>query len=155
MGKPHPIELRSRVVAFVEEGNSHREAARHFRVSPRFVNNMMIRHRSTGSLAAARQGHPPGGKLTSHGQWIAARMAENGELTLDELCVELAGRGVDVHRSTVGRFLNRLGLSNKKRLNSTYVLEIWGNPFAVAAIARCKTSLGCNFSAYWFARSVR
>lgn len=27
MGKPHPIELRGRVVAFVEEGNSHREAA--------------------------------------------------------------------------------------------------------------------------------
>jgi hypothetical protein len=24
MGKPHPIELRVRVVAFVEEGNSHR-----------------------------------------------------------------------------------------------------------------------------------
>lgn len=41
MGKPHPMELRERVVAFVEEGNSHREAARHFRVSPRFVNNMM------------------------------------------------------------------------------------------------------------------
>ncbi|GAA5541498.1 Mobile element protein [Ochrobactrum soli] len=28
MGKPHPIELRERVVAFVNEGNSHREAAR-------------------------------------------------------------------------------------------------------------------------------
>ncbi|UIK08201.1 hypothetical protein [Neorhizobium galegae] len=42
MGKPHPIELRARVVAFVEKGNSNREAAQHFRVSPRFVNNMMI-----------------------------------------------------------------------------------------------------------------
>ncbi len=29
MGKPHPIELRARVVAFVEEGNSNRAAARH------------------------------------------------------------------------------------------------------------------------------
>ena len=45
MGKPHPIDLRERVVAFVEEGDSHREAARHFRVSPRFVNNTMILHR--------------------------------------------------------------------------------------------------------------
>lgn len=59
MGKPHPIELRSRVVAFVEEGNSNREAARHFRVSPRFVNNMMILQRSTGSLApGSRDIHP-------------------------------------------------------------------------------------------------
>ncbi len=46
MGKPHPIELRGRVVAFVEEGNSNCEAGRHFRVSPRFVNNMMFLHRS-------------------------------------------------------------------------------------------------------------
>lgn len=49
MGKSHPIALRVRVAAFVEEGHSHREAARHFRVSPRFVNNLMILKRATGS----------------------------------------------------------------------------------------------------------
>ncbi|TBC53029.1 IS630 family transposase [Rhizobium ruizarguesonis] len=124
MGKPHPIELRVRVVAFVEEGNSHREAARHFRVSPRFINNMMILHRTSGSLAPARQGHAPsGGKLAAHGKWIAERVADNGEVTLDELCVELAGRGVLVHRATVGRFLNRLGLSNKKSLRASEQLR--------------------------------
>ncbi len=31
MGRPHPVELRAPVVGFVKEGNSHREAARHFR----------------------------------------------------------------------------------------------------------------------------
>ena len=51
MGKSHPIELRSRVVAFVEEGNSNRAAAAHFRVSPRFVNDMMKLKRETGSLS--------------------------------------------------------------------------------------------------------
>ncbi|MFC5992590.1 helix-turn-helix domain-containing protein [Limoniibacter endophyticus] len=35
-------------------------------------------------------------------------------MTLDDLCVELAERGIEVHRATVGRFLHRLGLSNKK-----------------------------------------
>lgn len=74
---------------------------------------MMILHRATGSLAPAKQGHPPGGKLTPHGEWIEARVAADGEVTLDELCVELAGRGVDVHHSTVGRFLNQLGPSHK------------------------------------------
>jgi transposase len=102
MGKPHPIELRERVVAFVEEGNSNREAARHFKVSPRFVNNMMILHRSSGSLAPAKQGHPLGSKLSAHGDWISARVLGHGEVTLDELCIELAGRGIDVHRATVG-----------------------------------------------------
>lgn len=57
MGKPHPMELRSRVIAFVEEGNGHREAARHFRVSPRFVNDMVILKRETGGLEA-RDGGP-------------------------------------------------------------------------------------------------
>ncbi|MDP9836591.1 transposase, partial [Neorhizobium huautlense] len=66
MGKPHPMELRERVVAFVNEGNSNREAARHFRVSPWFVNKMMILHRSSGSLKPATQGHPPGSKLSPH-----------------------------------------------------------------------------------------
>jgi len=32
MGKLHPIDLRARVVAFVEKGKGYREAARHFPV---------------------------------------------------------------------------------------------------------------------------
>lgn len=45
-GMPHPIELRTRVVADVDEGRGHREAARHFRVSPKFVNELIkLRHR--------------------------------------------------------------------------------------------------------------
>jgi transposase len=116
MGKPHPMELRSRVVDFVEEGHSHRAASRHFRVSPRFVNNLIILKAETGSLAARRQGHGMGGgKLAGHAAFVRQRMAENGDLTLDELCVELAGRGVSIHRSSVGRLLHRLGLSPKKR----------------------------------------
>ena len=116
MGKFHPLELRERVVAFVEEGNSHREAARQFRVSPRFVNNMMVLRRTQGSLEARPQGHGPGGKLTEHEEWLRARLAEDGERTLDELCVELADcRNVSVHRSTLWRTLRSLGLSHKKR----------------------------------------
>ena len=117
MGRPHPMALRERVVAYVEEGHSNREAARHFRVSPRFVNNMMILHRQAGSLQAKPQGRPDGGgKLGDHHTWVRQRIAQCGELTLDELCVELAKRGVTVHRSSVGRLLHRLGLSHKKKL---------------------------------------
>ena len=116
MGKPHPIELRERVVAFVEEGNTHRATARHFRVSPRFVNNMVILKRETGSLEPKRQGHGGNnGKLKDQGEWVRRRLAENGDLTLDELVFDLAERGVRVHRSSVGRLLHRLGLSHKKK----------------------------------------
>ncbi len=115
MGKPHPIELRERVVAFVEEGHSHRAAAEHFRVSPRFVNNMVILKRQTGSFAARPQGRRGGGKLAPHADWIRRRVQEDGDLTLDELCARLGDRGVSVHRSSVGRLLARLGLSHKKK----------------------------------------
>lgn len=115
MGKPHPIELRERVVAFVEAGHTHRSAADHFRVSPRFVNNMVILKRETGLLAAKRQGRHNGGKLQEHHAWISQRIEEDGDLTLDELCIELEGRGVSVHRTSVGKLLHRLGLSHKKK----------------------------------------
>lgn len=88
MGKPHPVELRSRVVEFVEEGHSNREASRHLRVSPRFVNNLINLKAETGSLATRRQGHGVGlGKLAPHAAFVSERMAQTGELTLDELCV--------------------------------------------------------------------
>jgi len=116
MGKPHPMALRERVVAFVEEGYSNREASRHFRVSPRFVNDLMILHRETGSLAAKPQGRPRGtGKLADEHDWVRQRMALKGDLTLDEICIELGERGVSAHRSSVGRLLHRLGLSHKKK----------------------------------------
>jgi len=115
MGKPLPLALRELVYAFVEEGHGHREAARHFRVSPRFVNELMKRRRETGSLVPRRQGHAPGtGKLAPHVAFVRALMAASGELTLDELRAALEARGVLVHRSSVGRLLHRLGLSHKK-----------------------------------------
>ncbi len=58
MGKPYPLELRERVVGFVDEGHGHREAARHFRVSPKFVNDMIKLRWETGGLAPKCQGNP-------------------------------------------------------------------------------------------------
>ena len=95
MGKPHPIELRERVVAFVDEGHGHRE---------------------TGGLLAKRQGNlGRAGKLNGLTAWVRTRLAERGDLTLDELCLELAQlHDLTVHRSSVGRWLHRLRLSHKK-----------------------------------------
>ena len=116
MGKPHPLELRSRVVAFVDEGNSHREASRHFRTSPKFVNDMIKLRRETGGLDPKPQGNGGGcGKLSNLAGWVRVRLAEKGDLTLDELRLELEQtQGVTVHRSSGGHWLHRLGQSHKK-----------------------------------------
>jgi transposase len=42
MGKPLPMELRRRVVDFDEDGHTHRTSAAQFRVSIRFVNDMVL-----------------------------------------------------------------------------------------------------------------
>ena len=116
MGKPHPIELRERVVAYVDEGHGHRAASRHFRVSPKFVNDMIKLRRETGALVAKRQGNlGRSGKLNDLSGWARDQLAAQGDLTLDELRLELEQvHDVMVYRSAVGRWLYRLGLSHKK-----------------------------------------
>lgn len=117
MGKPHPIELRRRVVDFVEEGHSHRAAAAHFRVSIKFVNDMVKLKHQTGSLAPKCQGNGgKHGKLAAVRGWIERRIGEKRDLTIDELVAELNARhGIAVHRVSVWRLLRGLGLTHKKR----------------------------------------
>ncbi len=58
------MALRERVVAFVGDGHSHRAAAAHFRVSVKFVNDMVILKREAGSPMPRTQGNGGGhGKL--------------------------------------------------------------------------------------------
>jgi transposase len=111
------MALRERVVAFVEEGHSHRSAAARFRVSVKFVNDMVILKRETGGLEPRAQGNGGGhGKLASLRDWIKARMVAKPDLTLDDLVVEVAdGHGVTVHRVSIWRALHSLGLTHKKR----------------------------------------
>ncbi len=116
MGKPHPIELRERAVALVEQGNTHTETARRLCVSIKFVNDMVRLKRETGSLEPKPQGNLGRGKLTGVKDWVAGRIAIRPDLTIDELTSQLAAEhGLKVHRSSVGRLLHRLGLSHKKR----------------------------------------
>lgn len=119
MGKTHPIEFSARVAAFVDEGHRHRAAARHFRVSPKFVNDLIKLRRETGSLAPRRQGNGGGhGKLAGVTRWIERRVADKGEIALDELTAELAEtRGIDVCRCTVWRVLRALEQTRCERKN--------------------------------------
>lgn len=116
MGRPHPMALRTRVVDFVEEGHTHRATALHFRVSVKFVNDMVILKRETGSLAPKPQGRRGHGKLSGVHDWVRAQLEATPGITLDEMVVALRReQGIEVHRASVGGLLHRLGLSHKKR----------------------------------------
>ena len=88
-----------------------------FRVWVKFVNDMVLLKRRTGSLEAKPQGSGGGhGKLAGVAGWIGRRIKEKRDLTLDELVVELRdGLGVEAHRVSVWRHLRGLGLTHKKR----------------------------------------
>ena len=116
MGKPHPVELRARAVALIEQGNTHTAPARRLCVSIKFVNDMVRLKRETGSLAPKPQGNPGRGKLTDVKNWMHSRITVRPDLTIDELTAELAAEhGLKVHRSSVGRLLLRLELLHKKK----------------------------------------
>ena len=116
MGKPHPIELRERVVAHVEEGHTHRATAAHYRVSVKFVKDMVKLKRETGSLEPKRQGNPGWSKLDPFEEWVRGRLAVQGDLTLDALVAELwRDHALKIARSSVGAWLHRLGLAHKKK----------------------------------------
>ena len=119
MGRPHPVALRIRVVGFVEEGNAHRAAAAHFRVSIKFVNDMVKLKRETGSLDPKPQGRRRHGKLAGVKGWVQTRIEDKPDTTLDELAAALRKEhGTEVHRSSVGGLLQHLGLSHKKDLRA-------------------------------------
>ena len=58
MPKAYSLDLRERVVGFVEDGHSRRAAAAHFKVSVSFVVNLVKAVRSRGSFEPKPSGGP-------------------------------------------------------------------------------------------------
>jgi len=116
MGKPHPIELRERVQAEIEAGQSRRAAAGRYRVSASFAVKLAARVMRTGSLEPARQGRPPGGgKLAPHLERLIGWVEAAPDITMPELAAKLEGEtGLSAHPASLSRVLLQAGFSVKK-----------------------------------------
>ncbi len=118
MGKPYSLDLRERIVGYVDEGHSARAAARVFGVSPSTAVRLAAAHRRHGSVAPKPQGRTAGsvGKLAAHIGLLLERVKSEPDTTLQELADALRqARGVEVHLSSIHRALIRAGYSYKKR----------------------------------------
>ncbi len=114
---PHALsnDLRKRVVAFVEAGNSCNEAARHFDTSISFAVNLMRRWRETGRIAPKPRGGFRHGKLRDHRDFILKAVSDKSDITMPELAEKLAQvKGVKADPSNLSKFLIACGLSFKK-----------------------------------------
>lgn len=118
MSGAYSIDLRERIVAFAEEGHTHRETSERFKVAISFVNKLVKQKRELGHLNSLPAGGKRHGKLDPFEDWIRSRLEEKSDITLRELSAELAEQGTHIHYSAIGRFLHRLGLSYKKNSHS-------------------------------------
>ena len=113
MPKPCSLDLRMRVLREVEAGASRREAAECVEVSASSAIKWMQRLNETGSIAAK----PSGGSISpleAHADVLLALIAEQPDLTLDEIVAAMRKRRIAGSRSAVWRFFRRHNISFKK-----------------------------------------
>jgi transposase len=114
MARAYSLDLRERVVAAVSAGKSCGEAAEQFAVSRSSAIKWSRRKRETGSAAPAKVGGHRPFLLAGHKDWIAGRIAEKPDLTVQALLDELKAKGTVVSFDTLWRFLRGLGMTFKK-----------------------------------------
>src|SRR5579863_10655933 len=114
MGKPYSLDLRKRIIGFVEGGRSRRGAADHFEVSASCAIKLMDRWNQTGSAAPGKRGGSVG-KLAAHRDFLLGRVKEKPDITMPELAEALkAETGTEAAPASLSRFLIRQGQRFKK-----------------------------------------
>jgi len=113
--KAYCLDLRRRVVSFVEAGNSRHAASAHFDVSVSFVVKLVAAFRSTGSYAPKPEGGWRYSKLDPHRAFLERRVAEKTDITMTELAGELAGMGLRIDQASLSRWYRRNDYRYKKK----------------------------------------
>ena len=115
MTRAYSNDLRERVVAAMQSGESCRSVAARFGVAPSSVVKWTDRARRTGSVSPAKMGGYRRPLLEPHRDWLLEQVRNCPHVTLAGLQNLLAERGVTVSHDTVWRFLRGCGFSFKKR----------------------------------------
>ena len=116
MAQSLSMDLRSRLLAAVDDGMSCRAAAARFGVAPSTAIRWQAQRRETGGFAPK----PQGGDMRSRRveercDDILALWAARKDITLEELRAGLAERGLIVSVAGLHRFFVRRGMTRKKR----------------------------------------
>lgn len=134
MPKPYSIDLRERVVAMMLSGSKYHEAAERFAVSVASISRWLTRLRRDDTVEPAPFGGRKSSALAPHQEKIRALVEGEPDLTLDAMLERLAADGIETSRTTLHRFLQRLGLTLKKRRS--------GRPSRIAKTLPKRATLG-------------
>jgi transposase len=113
----YSIDLRHKIVqAYERQRGSQRALADIFGVSLSFVEKLLRRHRTTGSIAPKPHAGGPKPALDGAATTLVRQLVhDHPDLSLEELGARVAAeRGVRVSVATMCRVLQRLGLPRKK-----------------------------------------
>lgn len=116
--KAYSTDLRQKVMnAYKNQEGSQRELAKRFSVSLSFVQSLLRRYRSNGTVEPKPHSGGQSAKLTSEQvALITTLVEEDNDAILVELCSRLEERiGVKVSRATMGRITQKLNLTRKKK----------------------------------------
>ena len=116
MGQPLSMDLRTRLLAAIDAGMSCQAAAARFGVAPTTAILWQAQRRATGSVAPKRQGGDMRSRrIEERREDVLALWEARKDITLDELRVHLAGKGLVVANSTLHRFFVRHRITRKNR----------------------------------------
>ena len=116
MTKPLSVDLRSRVIAAVEDGASHRQVGARFGVSAASVSRWLAQARIHGSVQAGRQGGDRRShRIEAHKDLILAILADEPDITIEEMRKALAMKGHHFGYGSIQRFFVRHAITRKKR----------------------------------------
>ncbi len=119
MARPLSNDLRERVVARHDAGESIRAVASLFGIAPSTVSKWVRRQRETGSVRPAKFGGYRRRLLEPHRETVRALVSQTPHHSLRALRAELAALGIRVCEETVRTFLHAEGLSFKKTAFAT------------------------------------
>ena len=117
--KAYSVDLRQKVIdAHNQKDESQRQLAKRFRVSLSFVQNLLKRYRIDGTVEQREHGGGQPAKLSPEQEAILVTLVEeDNDAILVELCDRLEQRvGVRISRATMGRIVQKLRLTRKKKL---------------------------------------
>jgi transposase len=111
------MDLRSRLLAAVDDGMSCRAAAVRFGVAASTAIRWQAQRRETGDFAPKRQGGDMRSRRAEErAEDILAVWEARKDISLDELRVALIERGLIISVAGLHRFFVRRGMTRKKRL---------------------------------------
>ena len=119
MGRAYSVDLRQKIIdAHNQQEGSQRQLAKRFRVSLTFIESLLKRYRTDGTVEPRAHGGGRSTKLSPEQEVVLASLVEeDNDAILVELCERLEQRvGVHISRATMGRIVQKLKLTRKKKL---------------------------------------